>query len=173
MLPFSLNDLTSSEADTSVCKPLLLCFSWSELNNITKSFQNCGWLAKAAVALNILLSLKFTKLTADIVWSIADLMLKNIIEPTAPLIQLTIKLVSLSLLITLLPPFSIRYNIFSKASLYLVPYKASILFILSGLNITSLLLIHSDKNCFLPTLFTVSDKSLAILPTTQFCPGCV
>ena len=62
---------------------------------MAKSFANCGKLATVAMYFIGLLSLQFTKLANDIVCNKADLTFKNIILPTALLIQLVKSLTNL------------------------------------------------------------------------------
>ena len=68
-------------------------------------------------------------------------------------------------------PLRILYKESSKASLCLVPYKASILLRFSGLNNISELDINSPKYSFRFTFSVSSFKSLSIVPACQCSEG--
>ena len=151
--------------------PLRLSNKNGELNSLIKSFQYCGWLANACPAFKTLLSVKLIKLIADIVWSTADLVLKNIIAPTELVNQSVNLPVIVSVPKDLFLPVSIRFNMFSNATLYGLPKAASSLFKFGSENIWSTFCCQTSKYLALLVVFNPLIKSVSIVPATQPSSG--
>ena len=113
----------------------------------------------------------FIKLTKDIVWSTADLPLKNIIVPTPLFIKFKAPFVNEFKPLGLLVPVFILYIMSSRALLKFTPNAASILFKFFSLNISSIFCFQSVKNSDLVTSWVNLCKSAAMFPTFQFSIG--